>query len=389
MQNQRISAVVSRRQFILAGAAAAGGLALDGVANQAAEETAPAVDKSALEKKLRPYFRPPTELANDFGTYRSPLVFQDGTKVKTAADWQRRRQEIQSTWLKLLGDWPELLTRPTVEYLTTSKRETFTQHKLRLQLAPERVTEDAHLLIPEGAGPFPAVVVVFYDSLTGIGQGQSPRRDYAYQLAKRGFVTLSLGADPFKYYPNQADARPQPLYFHAYEAATCHTVLASLPQVRADRIGIVGHSYGGKWAMFAACFYEKFACSAWSDPGIVFDETRANINYWEPWYLGYERGVDRKRGLITADNPRSGPYKQMINQRLDLHEVHALHAPRPFLVSGGAEDPITRWQALNHTVAVNKLLGHENRVALTTRPTHDPTDEANELLAAFFEYFLM
>ena len=40
-------------------------------------------------------------------------------------------------------------------------------------------------------------------------------------------------------------------------------------------------------------------------------------------------------------------------------------APRPFLVSGGSEDPPARWKALNHAVAVNKLLGHENRVAMT------------------------
>ena len=27
------------------------------------------------------------------------------------------------------------------------------------------------------------------------------------------------------------------------------------------RIGIVGHSYGGKWALFASCLYDKFACA--------------------------------------------------------------------------------------------------------------------------------
>ena len=45
----------------------------------------------------------------------------------------------------------------------------------------------------------------------------------------------------------------------AYVAANCHTALAGLSYVDADRIGIVGHSYGGKWAMFASCLYDKFA----------------------------------------------------------------------------------------------------------------------------------
>jgi hypothetical protein len=78
----------------------------------------------------------------------------------------------------------------------------------------------------------------------------------------------------------------------------------------------------------------------------------------------------------------------MIETGRDLHELHALMAPRPFLVSGGAEDPPKRWQALNHAVAVNKLLGCTNRVAMTNRPTHDPTPESNEQLCAFFEHFL-
>jgi hypothetical protein len=72
----------------------------------------------------------------------------------------------------------------------------------------------------------------------------------------------------------------------------------------------------------------------------------------------------------------------------DLHELHALMAPRPFLVSGGAEDRAERWVPLNHSIAVNKLLGFENRVAMTNRKTHGPTVESNEQLYAFFEMFL-
>ena len=78
----------------------------------------------------------------------------------------------------------------------------------------------------------------------------------------------------------------------------------------------------------------------------------------------------------------------MIETGRDLHELHALMAPRPFLVSGGAEDTPARWTALNHAVAVNKLLGFEKRVAMTNRPTHAPTEESNEQLYLFFDRFL-
>jgi hypothetical protein len=39
-------------------------------------------------------------------------------------------------------------------------------------------------------------------------------------------------------------------------------------------------------------------------------------------------------------------------------------------------------------LAVNKILGYSDRVAMTNRPTHDPTAESNEQIYEFFEHFL-
>jgi dienelactone hydrolase len=174
----------------------------------------------------------------------------------------------------------------------------------------------------------------------------------------------------------------------AYAAANAWEALSKVEGVDSTRIGIVGHSFGGKWAMFASCLYEKFACAVWSDPGIVFDESRPSVNYWEPWYLGYHPKPWRTRGVITADNPAKGLYPQLIKMNLNLTDLHALMAPRPFLVSGGSEDPPERWEALNHTIAVNNLLGFSHRVAMTNRSDHSPNREANEQVYLFFEYFL-
>ena len=140
--------------------------------------------------------------------------------------------------------------------------------------------------------------------------------------------------------------------------------------------------------MFAACLFERFACGAWSDPGIVFDASRPSINYWEPWYLGYHPPPWRKRGLITPENPARGTYPELVAAGRDLHELHALMAPRPFLVSGGAEDPPQRWQPLQRTIAVNRLLGYQYRVAMTNRPDHGPNPDSNAVIYAFFEHVL-
>lgn len=341
-----------------------------------------------LPEKLAPYFRPPPKYANDFGKYKSPLKFYDGRDVKTAADWQQRRQEILDKWHGEMGKWPPVIQKPKIEYLQKERRDGFTQHHVRIEVAPGKFTDDAYLLVPDGEGPFPAVVVVFYDAKTGIGQGKSKLRDFAYQLAKRGFVTLSVGSPPESYYPDEKNVQLQPLSYHAYVAANLYHILASLPYVDARRIGIVGHSYGGKWAMFASCLYDRFAAAVWCDPGIVFDERRSNVNYWDRWYLGYEKGKKRDRGMPSPKNPRTGAYQRLVEAGHDLHELHALMAPRPFLVSGGSEDPPERWQALNHAIAVNRLLGYENRVAMTNRPKHDPTEESNEQIYQFFEHFL-
>jgi hypothetical protein len=63
-------------------------------------------------------------------------------------------------------------------------------------------------------------------------------------------------------------------------------------------------------------------------------------------------------------------------------------APRPFLVSGGAEDAPARWKALNHAIAVNKLLGHDHRAGMTNRQGHAPTPESNAQIYRFLEVVL-
>lgn len=343
---------------------------------------------AALPADLAKHFRPPENLANRVDGRRSPLLRPDGSRITDAREWPNQRAEIRRQWFELMGPWPELLKEPKLETIRVETRDNLQQHIIRLELAPSLMAH-AILLVPDGGARRPAVVVPFYDPETSVGLAGKPLRDFAYQLARRGFVTLSIGAPGGDArLPAIGDAKCQPLSFLAYIAANCHTALSRRPEVDPARIGIVGHSYGGKWAMFASCLYEKFACAAWSDPGIVFDESRTSINYQEPWYLGLDPTLKRSPGLVSQKNPRTGSYKTMMETGRDLHELHALMAPRPFLVSGGSEDGADRWKSLHHAIAVNRLLGYEERVGMTNRPTHDPTVESNEVIYRFFEHVL-
>lgn len=352
--------------------------------------------KRAQWQKIASYFVPPKEYKDSYGTFRSPLLFYDGSAVKDAKDWSVRRDEILSRWHQMMGPWPEINKDQEFEIVETIRRENFLQHTVRFEWIPGEFTR-GYLLVPDGEEKKPAVITVFYEPETAAGLGGNPLRDFAYQLAKRGFVTLSIGTSEASknkvyslYYPSIEASTVQPLSMLAYTSATAWYALAKVNEVDSTRIGIAGHSFGGKWAMFSSCLFDKFACAAWSDPGIVFDETMGSaVNYWEPWYLGYYpppwTNAWREKGM-TED--AKGLYPRLMKEGYDLHELHALMAPRPFLVSGGSSDQPIRWEALNHSIVVNKLLGYKNRVAMTNRPEHAPTEESNEVIYSFLEYFL-
>lgn len=351
----------------------------------------PGLTDDSAWSKLSGLFAAPEQYKGDMGSFKSYLQFSDGRPVTTRADWQKRRAEIRREWMDMLGQWPPLISKPAIKYLGDEHVENFTRRKVDVEIAPGR-TASGYILIPDGKGRRPAVLDVFYTAEDGAGLSPDKRQqnDFGYQLAKRGFVALCIGLQPWLdgpiYYPDFQHAQLQPLSYLAYVAANCHTALTQLQQVDSKRIGIVGHSYGGKWAMFAGCLYDKFAAVAVSDPGIVFDETRSNVNYWEPWYLGYEPGVSpRKAGIPDEKNPRSGPYKRMMETGRDLHELQALLAPRPFFVAGGSEDKSERWRALNHLVALNRLMGYDHRVGMANRPDHKITPKANEQICLFFQ----
>ena len=351
--------------------------------------------KESTWDRILPYFSPPDEFKNNFGDYPSPLKFYNGKDVFTVKDWHKRRIEILNRWNGLMGKWPKLLEQQQLTYLDTIKKEGYTQFTVSFNWIPNEKTI-GYLLVPDSKGNKPAVITVFYEPETAIGEGKEDR-DFALQLVKRGFVTLSLGTKEASiaktyslYHPSIEKATVEPLSMLAYAAANAWHVLSKIPDVDSERIGIMGHSFGGKWAMFASVLFDKFACAVWSDPGIVFDETKASaVNYWEPWYLGYYpppwQNTWRKTGLV--DNAK-GLYPKLMKEGYDLHELHALMAPRPFLVSGGSSDPEERWLALNHTIQVNKLLGYDSRVAMTNRPEHSPNYESNEQAFLFLEHFL-
>ena len=196
-------------------------------------------------RELAEFFRPAAALQDELGTYQSPSTFQDGSRVQSADDWQRRRREIVQHWQQAMGPWPGLIETPRVIAGPITRRENITQRQLQLEIGLGGQMVDAFLLVPDGDGPFPAVLDVYYDAQTGIGKG-TPLRDHAWQLAKRGFVTLSIGKPNTGVDLENADQIPsrglpyfgpvdkplevQPLSALAYAAANAHTFFIQAPR---------------------------------------------------------------------------------------------------------------------------------------------------------------
>ena len=76
-----------------------------------------------------------------------------------------------------------LLKKPSLARLSAEKREEFTQERVRVEIAPGGQSVEGRLLTPPGTGPFPAVLVPFYEpetsaavprSVPPVAQGLTP-----------------------------------------------------------------------------------------------------------------------------------------------------------------------------------------------------------------------
>ncbi|HUQ67280.1 MAG TPA: hypothetical protein VM101_14050, partial [Flavitalea sp.] len=236
--------------------------------------------RDTLWQKLKPYFTTPAKYTGEFGSYKSPLIFYDGRKVKTTSDWKKRRKEVFDRWQNIMGAWPEVIQTPEFQITDSIHKDNYTQFSVKYEWRRNELSS-GYLLVPDGKTQMPAVVIVYYELETALGLRNRAHMDLAVQLVHRGIATFSIGADPVaktkpfgQYYPSPDSAIVQPLSMLGYLAANAYNALSHLPFIDSSRIGITGHSYGSKWAMFASCLYEKFSCAAWSDGGIVFDESR-------------------------------------------------------------------------------------------------------------------
>ena len=187
-------------------------------------------------------------------------------------EWEIRRlmirRELRNSW----GRFPRSAVPLEAQILDRVSRPGYHLEKLLFQTWPG-VTTAAHMYVPAGAGPFPAVLCVHGHWPLA---KQEPRvQARCIGLAKLGFVALAVDA----FGAGERGLAPALGEYHGamvastlwpsgralagvqvYENMRAVDYLQSREEVSADRIGITGTSGGGNQTMYAGAWDERFRC---------------------------------------------------------------------------------------------------------------------------------
>lgn len=185
--------------------------------------------------------------------------------VESPEDWAIRRDHILGNIQLVMGDPPPDSRRCAlgVQLLETIRTQDYVRRKITY-MAEEGDRVPAYIFIPTGGeGRVPGIVCLHQTTAVGkaepAGIDGLPNLHYARELAEHGYVTIAPD------YPGYGDYQFD-AYANGYVSATMkgiynHSraidVLASLPEVDAERIGCIGHSLGGHNSLFLAAFDER------------------------------------------------------------------------------------------------------------------------------------
>lgn len=324
--------------------------------------------------------QPPAELPPDAPELSSLMIDEKGRSVKTVGDWQKRRQQLLKHWMDFLGPFPKERCDLKAEVIESEEIEDCIRQKVRYEVETG-CPVSAYLVMPKNReGLLPGVVVfhstVDYNIRQPAGLEGTPDKHIGLQLAKRGYVTLSPRCFIYDYRGLSWGEAVQELKERyplwrgmgkmIWDASRALDYLTTLEFVDSKRIGCIGHSLGGKEALFAAAFEERFKVAVSSEGGIGI-----NFSNWEAaYYLGQD--------IRKPDFP------------MEHHEVLALTAPRAFLLIGGdSADGARSWPFIKAVLPIYKLLGASDGIGmLNHREGHAFPKMAQECSYAWFDYWL-
>lgn len=323
------------------------------------------------------------------------LVYADAAgevrPVKSPADWRKRRATVVAGMEQVMGPLPGRERRCPLDVRIEQEVDCGTYVRRLISYASEpgcRVP--AYLLVPKralaGEEKAPAVLCLHptNDQIghkVVVGLGGAPNRQYAQELAERGYVTLAPS------YPLLADYQPD-LRKLGYRSGTMKAiwdnmrgidVLESLRFVKRGGVGAIGHSLGGHNAVYTAVF----------DPRIAAVVSSCGLDSFADYMNGDIRGWTSDRYM-----PRLLDYKDRLGEvPFDFHELIGALAPRHCFISAPRGDTNFKWESVKRIAAsaqpVYALYGAADRL-LVEYPEggHDFPDPMREIAYALFDKVL-
>ena len=299
--------------------------------------------------------------------------------------WGQRRQEALEGFQQVAGELPGQEFRCALEMAVLDETDcgTYVRRLIEYQSSPGgRVP--AYLCVPKHAtadSPLSAVLCLHpTENQIGhkvvVGLGGKPHRQYASELAERGFVTLSPS------YPLLAQYQPDFRQL-GFESGTMKAIwdnirgldlLESLPEVAEDHgFGVIGHSLGGHNAIYTAVFEPRLKVVVSS---CGFDS-----------FLDY-KGGNLKGWVQERYMPRMGDYLgRPADIPFDFYELIAALAPRRVFVNAPLHDSNFQWESVERIAAaagpVFELLGAKQ--ALTIRHPESDHDFPDEIRFEAYE----
>jgi len=292
--------------------------------------------------------------------------------------------ELKKKWLEALGASEPVLERPALRIVERFQEPAYSGTLAMLQVEAD-AWEKILVMKPRRASqvPLPVVIVPYYDVDVPAGRDMGGRqymppgvRSYALLAVQAGYMAVAIqwfGEGSGESLPEAvaelALRHPQLTGLGKWvnDARVLVNFLYTQPDVDRERIAIMGHSLGGKMALYAGALDDRIAVTVASEPGIGFSSS----NYEDFWYWG-----DRLATLPAGT---------------DQHELLAIMAPRPFLlIAGDNADKDSSWNYIEAARPYYARAGDAERIGMLNHRTgHTPTPEAvfrgMEWIRHFFE----
>ncbi|MEO7675780.1 MAG: alpha/beta fold hydrolase [Verrucomicrobiota bacterium] len=296
------------------------------------------------------------------------LLFHDANgkivQGKSKRDWEKRRAEILRSMQEVMGPLPgkEKRCPLDVEVFEEADCGTYIRRLINYSSEPNSRVP-AYLLIPKKVLRSKArarAILCLHptDAQIGhknvVGLGGKGDRNYASELAERGFVVLAPA------YPHLANYAPD-LKALGYRSGTMKAIwdnmrgidlLEALPFVKRGGVVAIGHSLGGHNSIYTAAFDQRIKVIVSSCGFDSFlDYMGGNIKGWTS-----ERYMPGLLNYPLAEIP------------FDFHEVIAVLAPRPLFVNAPLGDSNFKWQSVDRVTesarAIYRIFGASNRLVV-------------------------